>query len=669
MKPIVLRFDRLESRTAPAVITWDGGGGDSNWTTPANWVGDFAPQPGDDLVFPRTASRLFPVNDFPVGTTFGQLQVLRRGYELSGNAVRLSGGVSAEMDNPPGNSFNDSRINFPITLAADQTFARPDHASNIFYFNGPVDLNGHTLTAAPGGPIAFEAPITGNGGLVVADGSGSVTLYAVNTFTGPTTVIGSDNVFGLVQFPTLVVLGSVGRVSVDRAVLRGTGTTGPLTVTSGLVDPGFSENGTLTVGDLDLTNARALTIVRGSGGDDQLVVHGTVRLGGALAFSLTPFVSPGYGGSIAIIDNDGTDPIVATFADLPEGAIVTNAPVVLRVTYHGGDGNDVALVADQAPLTAVGAGAGGLPIVNVYNADGRLRRSFLAYDAAFRGGVHVAVADVNDDGVSDVVTAPGPGGGPHVKIFDGATGGLIRQWMAYDPAFRGGVFVASTPIDPGDFVPDVITGAGPGGGPHVQAFNGVTGDPYSSFMAYDPAFTGGVSVAGISRGTEFSAVLGPVVNPTPGRVVTGAGPGGGPHVRVFAMPGGVVIDNLFPFASDFRGGVNVAAVYADNSSRTAYVLAAAGPGGPPAVWVYRFFDNRLVGNFSVYDAGFGGGVTVAVVGGEVLRFVTGPGPGGGPHVRQWLARYNFQFDGFDNPVLEREFFAFDPAFRGGVFVG
>src|SRR5262245_42822264 len=40
----------LEDRTAPAVVTWDGGGGNFDWSTPANWSGDVLPGAGDDVV-------------------------------------------------------------------------------------------------------------------------------------------------------------------------------------------------------------------------------------------------------------------------------------------------------------------------------------------------------------------------------------------------------------------------------------------------------------------------------------------------------------------------------------------------------------------------------------------------------------------------------------------
>jgi hypothetical protein len=85
--------------------------------------------------------------------------------------------------------------------------------------------------------------------------------------------------------------------------------------------------------------------------------------------------------------------------------------------------------------------------------------------------VRVAVADVNGDGMPDVITAPGPGGGPDIRVFDGRTGALIQEFMAYDPNFTGGVYVAAGDVN-GDGKADIITGADAGGGPHVKVFSG-----------------------------------------------------------------------------------------------------------------------------------------------------------------------------------------------------
>src|SRR5262249_24073945 len=70
-------------------------------------------------------------------------------------------------------------------------------------------------------------------------------------------------------------------------------------------------------------------------------------------------------------------------------------------------------------IVATGADVGGGPVVRLFDAaTGATVAEFLAYDARFRGGVRVAVGDVTGDGVADIVTAPGPSGGPDVRIWD-----------------------------------------------------------------------------------------------------------------------------------------------------------------------------------------------------------------------------------------------------------
>ncbi|PYR55171.1 MAG: hypothetical protein DMF85_20295, partial [Acidobacteria bacterium] len=191
---------------------------------------------------------------------------------------------------------------------------------------------------------------------------------------------------------------------------------------------------------------------------------------------------------------------------------------------------------------------GSVPIVRVFDGmTGALLRSFNPYVLTFTGGVRVAAGDVNGDGLADIITAAGPGATPHVEVFDGSTNALLASFFAYTPGFGGGVYVAAGDVN-GDGFADVITGAGPGGGPHVQVFDLHNGTTLASFYAYAAGFTGGVRVAaGDINGDGHADVL------------TAPGAGGGPHVRVWSGATGGELLGWFAYDPAFGGGVFVAA--------------------------------------------------------------------------------------------------------------
>ena len=155
------------------------------------------------------------------------------------------------------------------------------------------------------------------------------------------------------------------------------------------------------------------------------------------------------------------------------------------------------------PVIYVGADAGGAPLLRSFGVDFGLPNysERLVADPAFTGGVRVASADITVDGVPDIIVALGPGTGPQIQVLDGTTGdqvaGPLGSFLAFDSTFTGGVYVAAADVD-GDGIPDIIAGAGQGGGPHVKVFSGTDGSLLHSFFAFESGFTGGVS-AGLTH--------------------------------------------------------------------------------------------------------------------------------------------------------------------------
>jgi hypothetical protein len=198
------------------------------------------------------------------------------------------------------------------------------------------------------------------------------------------------------------------------------------------------------------------------------------------------------------------------------------------------------------------ADLGGGPEVKVYDeTTGSLRLDFYAYQPTFNGGVRVALADINGDGVPDIITAPGgvkvtlvnvngallpsfdfsAGRAPEIKVFSGVDGSVLDDFLAYPSSFTAGVFVAVADVN-NDGKPDIITGpdaTGTSGHTNVRVFfnnhlinTGAALTPDLEFNAYNPGFGGGVRLAAADLNHDGFA-----------DIVTGPGIWGGPDVRIF----------------------------------------------------------------------------------------------------------------------------------------
>ena len=212
------------------------------------------------------------------------------------------------------------------------------------------------------------------------------------------------------------------------------------------------------------------------------------------------------------------------------------------------DGASIAtgdLGGDGVEEIIVGANPGGAPSIQVFRQDGSLIRSFLAYSANFRGGINVAVGDVNGDGIAEIITAPAKSGGPRIRIFNqyGEESGFFT---AYENDFRGGVSIYSADVD-GILGDEIITGRQSDGNSEIKIFTNGR-DLIKKFHAYSKKFKGGVNVSAADLdGNGIS------------EIVTAPASGGGPQVRIFSSSGTLLYSN-FIYDKNFRGEVNLSAI-------------------------------------------------------------------------------------------------------------
>ncbi|HVS70614.1 MAG TPA: VCBS repeat-containing protein [Phycisphaerae bacterium] len=199
------------------------------------------------------------------------------------------------------------------------------------------------------------------------------------------------------------------------------------------------------------------------------------------------------GGKVTVY-NAGTHAVLVSFRAYGEGYRGGVSVALGNVT---GDGRPEIITAPTS--------RGAAPLVEVFSLAGVRLQAFDAFDPRFKGGVSVAVGDFTGDRKMDIVAAAGPGGGPNVKVFNGATNAVVRNFYAFDPRVRSGVNVAAADIN-SDGVADIIAGPKLGGGPVIRAFSGATGSQllYEDVLSLT-SFHGGIRVATGQMGTSGPA--------------------------------------------------------------------------------------------------------------------------------------------------------------------
>jgi hypothetical protein len=296
------------------------------------------------------------------------------------------------------------------------------------------------------------------------------------------------------------------------------------------------------------------------------------------------------------------------------------------------------LTADSGRLFVVAPGAGRSPEVRLFTDQGIFVRGFDAYAPTFRGGASLAVADFDGNGKRTIITGAGLGGGPHVRIFDRNTR-AIGGFFAYDPAFRGGVAVATGDLD-GDRKDEIITGAGVGGGPHVRLFT-PRGAILGGFFAFDKQYKGGVHVASGDLDGDGKA-----------EIIVAGQPDGKALVRTFTA-NGLLLREFAPFGASTRRIARVTAEDLDKDGRME-VIVESNTGADAVVF---HGDGTSFGTIIVETAKWNVGGDIVAPAQRPLYAVLGARSG----------NQSFVTSSMGSSLLR--FFAYEPSFKGGVRVG
>jgi autotransporter-associated beta strand protein len=311
----------LPALASAATFTWDGGGGDNNWSTAANWVGDAAP-PNDgtaDIVL-AGSTRITPNVDAAwniKSLTFnGSSAFTLSGSDLTiqGSGVMTTAGITSNI------STATETINNNLILGTTQSWKIPSGATAKLVINGDVTSNVAFQALNAAGVIEVNGVMGGTGNFS-KDFNGTVVLNDANTLTGNPSNATAFN--GTVLVGVNTPNGAPGAFGDSSAAIllgagvAGTGTVSVLTSAAVAVDRAFTVRSTTT---------GVNTITFGGSTADTSTFSNTISLGSASAKANAITLTAATGGRVNFTGNlvraSGATGTTDTVTKIGDGTVV-----------------------------------------------------------------------------------------------------------------------------------------------------------------------------------------------------------------------------------------------------------------------------------------------------------------------------------------------------------
>ena len=288
----------------------------------------------------------------------GTLTLQSPGQSVLGNLIVNGGSVETKL-------FGQLAPTSAVSLAAAGTTFTIDSGDTetVSSLTGSGTLNGAgRLIDQTNGTDLFSGALNGSVSFML-NGNGELFLdgSATDSTTGQITLAQGDLIVNA-NMPNAPLLQTGGELGGGGSVARFTSTGGNMQL--GSFNPGILT----TTGPVDLAAGSTFDFIAADGSNyTGIASAGAVTIAGNLAIAgLGSGYTPAAGTGFDVVHNTSSSPVSGTFNAMPEGDIITYQNGNWRLSYLGGDGNDVTLTYLGLPNTiTAGTNAATAPLGQV----------------------------------------------------------------------------------------------------------------------------------------------------------------------------------------------------------------------------------------------------------------------------------------------------------------